>query len=113
MASFDQKLLMLTNEAKRLGIYIDEELLSRIAKSLGPALYHPDAALVASTDVLEINRIKDHFIKGKLGISDEVEIESAISEAIAQLGFGNRNKYRALFYYLLVVKFGKASLFKD
>jgi len=39
------------------------------------------------------------------------DLDGGIAEAIETLGASNRNKYRAMFYYLLVKKFGKESAY--
>ena len=113
MRQFEEKVEFLLIEAKKLGLYIDESLFYKIAKSLGPALYHPDASLVATSDAKEMSHIRSTFIAKKLEIRDELLIDTIISEVTAQLGFNNRYKHRALFYYLLVEKFGKASFYND
>ena len=59
------------------------------------------------------DRVKTSFLNGKLGITDDQAIEEALAEVVAQFGSSNRNKYRAIFYYLLVEKFGKASVYGD
>ena len=47
----------------------------------------------------------------KLGLSDGPELMAAIDEAIATYGKSNRNKYRAVVYYMLAKKFGKESVY--
>jgi small subunit ribosomal protein S1 len=39
------------------------------------------------------------------------ELDAAIAEVCEKMGKSNKNKYRALFYYLLVEKFGKADVY--
>lgn len=113
MSSYQEKLAFLTQEAGKLGIEINSVLFDRVAKSLGPSLYNEDASLVSSSDPEELDRVRNHFLKGKLGIEDEQSCNDAIEEVIAQFGSSNRYKHRAIFYYLLVVKFGKASLYSE
>lgn len=113
MSAFDDKLDFLLGEATKLGLNINLDLFSKVAKGLGPSLYSDDAALVSSSDPDEMNRVKTSFLNGKLGITDDQAIEEALAEVVAQFGSSNRNKYRAIFYYLLVEKFGKASVYGD
>jgi hypothetical protein len=47
----------------------------------------------------------------KLGLDDSPALDAAIKEVCEQLGSANRNKYRAIFYYLLVKKFGKEAVY--
>lgn len=113
MSAFDDKLDFLLGEATKLGLNVNVGLFTKVAKGLGPSLYSDDAALVSSSDPEELNRVKTSFLNGKLGITDEQAIDDAMAEVIAQFGSSNRNKYRAIFYYLLVEKFGKASVYSD
>jgi hypothetical protein len=51
-------------------------------------------------------------LKKKLGLSaSDEELDAAIKEVCEKMGSSNRNKYRALFYALLAVKFGKESVY--
>ena len=47
----------------------------------------------------------------KLGLTDSKELDAAITEAIKTMGTANRNKHRALVYYLLAEKFNKFSVY--
>lgn len=89
----------------------DEDLLRAIAKSLGPSLYNKDAAKVACSQKTEREKIKKSFLIKKLGLKDSPELEEAILEVCATMGKSNRSKYRAVFYYLLVERFEKQSIF--
>lgn len=113
MSAFDDKLDFLLGEANKLGLNVNLDLFSKVAKGLGPSLYSDDASLVSSSDPDELNRVKTSFLMGKLGISDDKAMDDALEEVIAQFGSSNRFKYRAIFYYLLVEKFGKASIYGD
>lgn len=113
MSSYQEKLSYLLDEAGKLGIDVDQTLFERVTKSLGPALYNEDSSLVSSSDPEELARVRKNFLQGKLGILDEATCNAAIEEVIAQFGNSNRNKHRAIFYYLLVVKFGKAGLYSE
>ena len=44
-------------------------------------------------------------------MSDDPSLEEAIIEVCQKMGTSNRNKYRPVFYYLLVEKFEKQALF--
>jgi hypothetical protein len=111
MSQFEEKLSEAMEAANVLGIPVDEDLLSKIAKGLGPALYNSDASLVSSSDQAELDRVKENFLRGKLGCANESEMDQAIQYAIDTLGAGNRNKLRTLFYYLCVDKLNKASVY--
>jgi len=89
----------------------DEDLLVAIAKSLGPSIYNKDAAKVSCSSKKERDQIKKKFLIKKLGLTDDASLDEAIIEVCQAMGTSNRNKYRPVFYYLLVEKFNKESLF--
>jgi hypothetical protein len=111
MATFAETLDKYKAELDSLGISYEEGLLSAVAKGLGPAIYNDDSSRVSSSDPDELARVKNSFLIGKLGLADGPELDTAIQGVVDQMGSSNRNKYRAIFYYLLVVKFGKASVY--
>lgn len=112
MATFAETFDNYKSEFDGLGISYDEQLFSAVTKALGPVIYNNDSGRVSCSDEAEIARVKTNFLMGKLGLSDGPELDAAISEVCNQMGSSNRNKYRAMFYYLLVVKFGKQSMYK-
>lgn len=89
----------------------DEDLIRAIAKSLGPFLYNNDYSKVACSDSAELEKIKRTFLVKKLGLSEDSQLDEAIKDVCNQMGPSNRNKYRVVFYYLLVEKFEKQDLF--
>ena len=111
MATFAETLDKYKAEMDNLGISYDEALLSAVAKGLGPVIYNDDSSRVSSSDPDELARVKSSFLMGKLGLTDGPDLDNAIQAVIDQLGSSNRNKYRAIFYYLLVVKLGKQSVY--
>jgi hypothetical protein len=113
MNPFDERLAFLVHEAAKLKLNINADVFIKVAKGLGPSLYKDDAFLVSSSDSEELNRVKNHFLKEKLGLTNPKEMDRAISEVIGQFGSSNKNKYRVIFYYLLVEKLGKAHLYQD
>ena len=90
----------------------DMDVLTAVAKSLGPSIYLEDASRVSCADQVEKDRVKDKFLIGKLGLTDGPELRAAVDEVCEAMGSSNRNKYRAVFYYLLVEKFGKQGMYK-
>ena len=91
----------------------DMELLNALAKSLGPSLYRKDAGTVACSNKDELARIKKNFLIKKLGLADTPKLDVAMKEVCKQFGSSNRNKHRAVFYYLLVKKFRKSAMYKS
>jgi Protein of unknown function (DUF2853) len=91
---------------------VDEDMLKKVAKSLGPSIYLGDASLVSCSDQTELDRVKNNFLIKKLSLADGAELDTAIKGVCDQLGSSNKSKHRAVFYYLLAVRFGKQSLFQ-
>jgi hypothetical protein len=111
MATFVETFDRYKSEMDGLGISYDADLFQAVTKGLGPSIYNEDSSRVSCTDQTEMERVKNNFLIGKLGLADSPELDAALKEVCDQLGSSNRNKFRAMFYYLLVVKFGKASVF--
>ena len=113
MSKFDDA-VTLYKEAMhgKLGIAkINDELLTAVTKGLGPSIYLADASLVSCSDKTEKDRVKNNFLIKKLGMTDAPALDSAIDEVCEKFGSSNRNKYRAVFYYLLTEKLGKQDFF--
>jgi len=113
MGKFEETVEMYSAEMKKLGIKADLPLFTKVAKGLGPSLYRADAAKVASSDKTELERVKKNFLIKKLGLADTPKLDEGIKDVIEKFGKGNRNKYRAIFYYLLVKRFRKSGVYKD
>ncbi|MFZ1703746.1 MAG: DUF2853 family protein [Saprospiraceae bacterium] len=112
MSKFDEKVQMYKDDVAKLGLKISDDLLTKVSKSLGPSIYLGDASLVSGSDQAELDRLKNNFLIKKLGLKDGPSLDKAISETINDMGTSNRNKHRAIFYSLLVIKLGKESFFK-
>ena len=97
----------------KLGVSkVDNDLLTAVVKGLGPSIYLPDASKVSTSDEAEMNRVKENFCMKKLGVKDAGKIDAAIADVTEQFGSSNKNKYRAIFYYLLTQKLNKESVYK-
>ena len=55
--------------------------------------------------------MKDNFLIKKLGLPDDEHLMGGIQKAIETYGRSERNKYRAVVYYMLVKHFGKESVY--
>ena len=95
----------------KCGMEPDMDLLTKVTIGCGPAIYSADASMVASSQPDEIETVKTNFLKGKLGLPDGPELDDALSKTIATYGQSERNKYRAVVYYMLVKHFGKESAY--
>lgn len=96
----------------KLGLSPDMGLLTKVTIGCGPAIYRDDAETVASSDETELERIKSSYLVKKLGLPDSAELMAAIDSVIEQYGRSNRNKYRAVVYYLLCRHFGKEAIYR-
>ncbi len=107
MSKFDECMEDYRGALKQMGVSFNDESLAAVAKSLGPSIYNDDASTVSSSDKEELERVKNNFLIGKLELADSPALDAAIAAVVDQFGSSNRNKYRAVFYYLLAEKFGK------
>ncbi|NIN78835.1 MAG: DUF2853 family protein, partial [Planctomycetales bacterium] len=67
----------------------------------GPAIYDADASTVASSQNSELETVKNNFLIRKLGLADGPELMDAINSVVETYGKSERNKYRAVIYYML------------
>ena len=89
----------------------DMALLTKVTIGCGPSIYDNDAQTVAASDKEELERIKTNFLIKKLGLADGPSLMQGIDAAIETYGKSERNKFRAVFYYLLVKHFGKEAVY--
>ncbi|MEM1324179.1 MAG: DUF2853 family protein [Bacteroidota bacterium] len=111
MSKFDEAVSRYQDEMNKLGISFDADLLTAVTKGLGPAIYSDDSSKVSCTDPEELARVKNNFLIKKLGLEDSPALDAALKEVCEQLGSANRNKFRGMFYYLLVKKFSKEAVY--
>ena len=111
MSKLDQILDSCRKQMKEQRIPIKDDLLTAIAKSLGPSLYKRDARIVAAAQKSEVDRIRKNFLVKKLGCEDGPALDKALAKAIQKIGKSNRNKLRPVFYYLLVRDLKKESVY--
>ena len=90
----------------------DMALLTKVTIGCGPSIYDNDAATVAGTDASELETVKNNFLIKKLGLPDSPKLMEAISAVIDTYGRSERNKYRAVVYYMLTKHFGKEAVYK-
>jgi hypothetical protein len=89
----------------------DLALLTKVTIGCGPSIYDNDAQTVAASDKDELERIRTNFLMKKLGLPDGPALMAGIEAAVETYGKSERNKYRAVFYYLLVKHFGKEAAY--
>ena len=89
----------------------DMALLTKVTIGCGPAIYDADAETVAASQETELETVKRNFLIKKLGLKDGPELMEAVNAVIEIYGRSERNKYRAVVYYLLVKHFGKEAVY--
>lgn len=95
----------------KCGVEPDMDLLTKVTIGCGPAIYKEDASTVAASQEGELETVKTNFLMKKLGLPDSPELMDAINVVIDTYGRSERNKYRAVFYYMLVKHFGKEAVY--
>ncbi|MFZ5963235.1 DUF2853 family protein [Thalassococcus sp. BH17M4-6] len=95
----------------KCGMEPDMALLTKVTIGCGPAIYNADASTVAAGQEHELETVKDNFLVKKLGLADGPQLMEAIHSVIETYGKSERNKYRAVIYYMLTKHFGKESVY--
>ena len=95
----------------KCGMTPDMDLLTKVTIGCGPVIYDADAAAVAAGQKGELETVKNNFLIKKLGLSDGPQLMDAINQVIETYGKSERNKYRAVVYYMLTKHFGKESVY--
>lgn len=89
----------------------DMDLLTKVTIGCGPAIYDADASTVAGSQPSELETVKNNFLIKKLGLTDGSDLMSGISSVLETYGKSERNKYRAVVYYMLTKHFKKESVY--
>lgn len=101
-----------TDLKDKCGVTADMALLTKVVIGCGPSIYNPDASTVSGTAQSELDTVKNNFLIKKLGLNDGPELDKGIEAVIEKYGKSNKNKYRAVVYYLLALHFKKESVYK-
>ncbi len=96
----------------KCGMTPDMELLKKVTIGCGPSIYDADASTVAGSQEGELETVKNNFLIKKLGLRDGPELIAAINSVIDTYGRSERNKYRAVIYYMLTKHFGKEAVYR-
>ena len=89
----------------------DTSAIAGIVRYCGISLQKRDSSLVSLSDKEELARVRENFLKKKLGLTaSDAELDKAIS-AVGDKMKSDRSKNRVTIYYLLAEHFGKLSLF--
>lgn len=80
----------------------------KIVGHLGIALRRRESAIVACSDDGELDRIREKWCRGKLGVAmNQQQIDAVIQKVCDRMKAEGGQKCRVTFYYLLAEQFGK------
>lgn len=89
----------------------DEGVIAAIVRHCGIALQNRDSSLVSFADQTELDRVRENYLKKKLGLSaPDSELDASIA-AVGERMKADRTKNRVTVYYLLAEHFRKLSVF--
>jgi len=87
----------------------NDEAIKGIVQYCGVALQKQDSSLVSFADSAEVARVRDNYLKKKLGLTEpDADLDQAI-HAVSERMKDDRTKNRVTVYYLLAERFGKLS----
>jgi len=95
----------------KCGMEPDMDLLTKVTVGCGPSIYNADASTVAAGQAHELETVKKNFLIKKLGLPDSPALMDAIDAVIETYGRSERNKYRAVVYYMLTKHFGREAVY--
>lgn len=98
-------------DVKKYAPKADENVIAGIVRYCGIALTKRDSSLVAMSDKKETDRVRENFLKKKLGRTEgDAALDAAIT-AVGETMKADRTKNRVTVYYLLADKFDSLGLF--
>jgi len=98
-----------SGDVKRYAKSVDDNAVNGIVKHLGIALRSKDAALVSCSSKDELARVRDSWLKKKLGLGDDDAALDKMIKDVCEAMKGDHQKKRVTFYYLLAENSGKLS----
>lgn len=96
---------------EKMGDEPDMDLLRKVTKACGPTIFRSDSETISSSTPSELETVKQNFLVKKLGLKDDKNLDAGLELVIEKYGKSNRNKYRAVVYYLLTRLYKKEALF--
>jgi len=89
----------------------DMDLLTKVTIGCGPSIYNKDSSTISAGSESELETVKNNFLIKKLGLKDSPQLMEGLHKVLDDYGKSNRNKYRAVVYYLLTKHFGKEEVY--
>ena len=88
-------------DVQRYDAAADADVVQKIVKHLGIALRSKDASLVSCSSKDELSRVRDSWLKKKLGRSDDDKKLDSVIKEVCETMKADKRKNRVTFYYLL------------
>lgn len=109
MTEEKQKLINLYKQTlvEKIGVEVDDLLLEKIVNRLGPSIFDANSSLVASTKSQELDRVKKKWLVDTLNFDYEDDLDGIINQAVEKYGRSEKNKHRAVLYYLITTQQSK------
>ncbi len=112
MSKTEEKVEKYVQDIKeKIGEDPDIDLLRKVTKACGPSIFQSDSETISSTTPSELETVKQNFMIKKLGLKDDKNLDAGLELIIEKYGKSNRNKYRAVVYYLLTKFYKKEAIF--
>ena len=100
-----------TDLKDKCGVTPDMDLLTKVTIGCGPSIYNADSSTVSGSDQSELDTVKNSFLKKKLGLNDNEDLDGAIDKVLDIYGKSNRSKHRPVVYYMLTKHFNKEKIY--
>ena len=88
---------------------VNEAAFAGMSKSYALVMGKPDTRFVACADPAELERVRENFLKKKLGLKS-ADLDATIKATCEHMK-DDKTKSRLTFYYLLAEHYGKLDLF--
>ena len=95
----------------KIGVTPNMDLLRKVTIGCGPSIYNADASTVSGSDPDELKTVKENYLMKKLGLRDSPDLDVGLEKVMDAYGKSNRNKYRAVVYYMLAKQFGREAAY--
>ncbi len=94
-------------DIKKYASTVNEEAVAGIVRHCGIALRNRNSSLVAGTDPEELKRVRESWLKKKLGLTEsDADLDKAIHSVMLKMK-ADHAKGRVTVYYLLAEHFNK------
>jgi len=84
---------------------VNETAFAAMSKAYALVMSKPDTRYVACSDAAELERVRENFLKKKLGLTS-ADLDAAIKATCDHMK-ADKTKSRLTFYYLLAEHYGK------